>query len=69
MTLRILVVGAGIAGLAAARGLRVAGFRPDVVEELPATMLPRRRHLSARQRHPRAAPARPRRAAAARSAT
>jgi FAD-dependent urate hydroxylase len=40
MTLRILVVGAGIAGLAAARGLRVAGFRPDVVEELPASMLP-----------------------------
>jgi FAD-dependent urate hydroxylase len=41
MTLRILVVGAGIAGLAAARGLRVAGFRPDVVEELPATTVPR----------------------------
>jgi FAD-dependent urate hydroxylase len=40
MTLRILVVGAGIAGLAAARGLRVAGFRPDVVEALPATMSP-----------------------------
>lgn len=40
MTLRILVVGAGIAGLAAARGLRVAGFRPDVVEALPATMVP-----------------------------
>ncbi|MGX6602094.1 FAD-dependent monooxygenase [Micromonosporaceae bacterium Da 78-11] len=40
MTLRILVVGAGIAGLAAARGLRLAGFRPDVVEALPATMLP-----------------------------
>jgi FAD-dependent urate hydroxylase len=40
MTLRILVVGAGISGLAAARGLRVAGFRPDVVEELPASMLP-----------------------------
>jgi FAD-dependent urate hydroxylase len=40
MTLRILVVGAGTAGLAAARGLRVAGFRPDVVEELPATMVP-----------------------------
>ncbi|WP_229071925.1 FAD-dependent monooxygenase [Actinoplanes sp. DH11] len=40
MTLRILVVGAGIAGLAAARGLRVAGFRPDVVEALPATVVP-----------------------------
>ncbi|MEV6346884.1 FAD-dependent monooxygenase [Actinoplanes sp. NPDC051851] len=40
MTLRILVVGAGVAGLAAARGLRVAGFRPDVVEALPATMSP-----------------------------
>ncbi|GAA2571761.1 FAD-dependent urate hydroxylase HpxO [Winogradskya consettensis] len=40
MTLRILVVGAGISGLAAARGLRIAGFRPDVVEELPATMVP-----------------------------
>jgi FAD-dependent urate hydroxylase len=40
MTLRILVVGAGIAGLAAARGLRIAGFRPDVVEELPATTVP-----------------------------
>ncbi|SDT69464.1 FAD-dependent monooxygenase [Actinoplanes derwentensis] len=40
MTLRILVVGAGIAGLAAARGLRVAGFRPDVVEALPASVIP-----------------------------
>jgi FAD-dependent urate hydroxylase len=40
MTLRILVVGAGVAGLAAARGLRVAGFRPDVVEELPASTVP-----------------------------
>ena len=40
MSLRILVVGAGIAGLAAARGLRVAGFRPEVVEALPATVLP-----------------------------
>src|SRR4051794_40877961 len=39
-TLRILVVGAGIAGLAAARGLRLAGFRPDVVEELPAGTVP-----------------------------
>ncbi|MEV6299613.1 FAD-dependent monooxygenase [Actinoplanes sp. NPDC051861] len=40
MSLRILVVGAGIAGLAAARGLRVAGFRPEVVEALPATTVP-----------------------------
>lgn len=40
MTLRILVVGAGIAGLAAARGLRIAGFRPEVVEALPATVVP-----------------------------
>ena len=40
MTLRILVVGAGIAGLAVARALRLAGFRPDVVEELPATTVP-----------------------------
>jgi FAD-dependent urate hydroxylase len=40
MSLRILVVGAGIAGLAVARGLRVAGFRPDVVDELPATTVP-----------------------------
>jgi FAD-dependent urate hydroxylase len=42
MSLRILVVGAGIAGLAAARGLRVAGFRPEVVEALPATDVPLR---------------------------
>jgi FAD-dependent urate hydroxylase len=41
MTLRILVVGAGIAGLAAARALRLAGFRPEVVEALPATMSPK----------------------------
>ena len=40
MTLRILVVGAGISGLSAARALRLAGYRPDVVEELPASMLP-----------------------------
>ncbi|MEV7328901.1 FAD-dependent monooxygenase [Micromonospora sp. NPDC093244] len=33
--LRILVVGAGIAGLAVARALRMAGFRPDVTEKLP----------------------------------
>jgi FAD-dependent urate hydroxylase len=40
MRLRILVVGAGIAGLAAARALRLAGYRPDVVEELPASTIP-----------------------------
>jgi FAD-dependent urate hydroxylase len=40
MRLRILVVGAGIAGLAVTRALRLAGHRPDVVEELPASMLP-----------------------------
>ncbi len=40
MRLRILVVGAGIAGLAVARALRLAGFKPEVVEELPASMLP-----------------------------
>ncbi|GGK87144.1 FAD-dependent monooxygenase [Mangrovihabitans endophyticus] len=40
MSLRILVVGAGIAGLAAARGLRVAGFRPDVVDKLSASVVP-----------------------------
>jgi 2-polyprenyl-6-methoxyphenol hydroxylase-like FAD-dependent oxidoreductase len=39
-TLRILVVGAGIAGLAAARAHRTAGYRPDVVEKLPATTVP-----------------------------
>lgn len=39
-TLRILVVGAGISGLATARGLRLAGFRPDVVDELPASTVP-----------------------------
>ncbi|RKN49534.1 FAD-dependent monooxygenase [Micromonospora endolithica] len=33
--LRILVVGAGIAGLAVARALRLAGFRPDVTEKAP----------------------------------
>jgi FAD-dependent urate hydroxylase len=36
-TLRVLVVGAGIAGLAAARALRKAGFRPEVVDKLPAS--------------------------------
>jgi len=40
MRLRILVAGAGIAGLAVARALRLAGHRPEVVEELPASMLP-----------------------------
>ncbi|MEU5550605.1 MULTISPECIES: FAD-dependent monooxygenase [unclassified Micromonospora] len=33
--LRILVVGAGIAGLAVARALRLAGFRPDVTDKAP----------------------------------
>jgi 2-polyprenyl-6-methoxyphenol hydroxylase-like FAD-dependent oxidoreductase len=33
----VLVVGAGIAGLAVARSLRQAGFQPRVVEKLPAT--------------------------------
>ncbi|MFC0527904.1 FAD-dependent monooxygenase [Phytohabitans kaempferiae] len=36
-SLRILVVGAGIAGLAAARALRLVGFRPEVVDKLPAS--------------------------------
>lgn len=35
--LRVLVVGAGIAGLAATRTLRLAGFRPELVERLPET--------------------------------
>ncbi|MGI5213725.1 FAD-dependent monooxygenase [Plantactinospora sp. CA-290183] len=35
-TLRILVVGAGIAGLAAARALRLAGYRPEITERQPA---------------------------------
>ena len=34
-TLRVLVVGAGIAGLAVARALRLAGFRPEVIDRLP----------------------------------
>ncbi|WP_435204614.1 FAD-dependent monooxygenase [Micromonospora sp. bgisy143] len=34
--LRILIVGAGLAGLAVARALRLAGFRPDVTDKLPA---------------------------------
>lgn len=38
--LRILVVGAGIAGLATARALRLAGFRPETVEKLPASTVP-----------------------------
>ncbi|MFI2662663.1 FAD-dependent monooxygenase [Micromonospora carbonacea] len=37
--LRILVVGAGIAGLAVARALRRVGLRPDVTERLPASAL------------------------------
>ncbi|MEO3777163.1 FAD-dependent monooxygenase [Micromonospora sp. B11E3] len=37
--LRILVVGAGIAGLAVARALRMVGFRPDVTEKLPTSEL------------------------------
>ncbi|WP_018812889.1 FAD-dependent monooxygenase [Salinispora pacifica] len=32
--LRILVVGAGLAGLAVARALRMAGFRPDLIDKL-----------------------------------
>lgn len=36
-TLRILVVGAGIAGLSMARALRLAGFRPEVIDKLPAS--------------------------------
>ena len=59
--LRILVVGAGIAGLAVARALRLAGFRPDVTEQAAARGVDRDRPLPARQRRPRAAPARPRR--------
>lgn len=39
-TLRILVVGAGIAGLATARALQLAGFQPEVVDELPAGTVP-----------------------------
>jgi len=39
-TLRVLVVGAGIAGLAVSRALRRAGFRPEVVEKLPASTVP-----------------------------
>jgi 2-polyprenyl-6-methoxyphenol hydroxylase-like FAD-dependent oxidoreductase len=37
-TLRILIVGAGIAGLAAARALRLAGFRPEVTERQSGPM-------------------------------
>lgn len=38
-TLRILVVGAGVAGLAVARALRLSGFRPEIVEKLPASVV------------------------------
>lgn len=38
--LRVLVVGAGIAGLAMVRALRLAGFRPHIIEKLPETQLP-----------------------------
>jgi 2-polyprenyl-6-methoxyphenol hydroxylase-like FAD-dependent oxidoreductase len=38
--LRVLVVGAGIAGLATARALRLAGFEPYVVEKLAADVGP-----------------------------
>ncbi|HEV3503797.1 MAG TPA: FAD-dependent monooxygenase, partial [Actinomycetes bacterium] len=34
--LRILIVGAGLAGLAAARALRRAGFDPEVVDRTPS---------------------------------
>ncbi|PMR60968.1 FAD-binding monooxygenase [Verrucosispora sp. ts21] len=37
--LRILVVGAGIAGLSVARALRLAGFRPDVTDKAPSNEL------------------------------
>ncbi|MGC5031733.1 FAD-dependent monooxygenase [Micromonospora sp. DT229] len=37
--LRILVVGAGIAGLSVARALRLAGFRPDVTDKASSSEL------------------------------
>jgi FAD-dependent urate hydroxylase len=37
--LRVLVVGAGIAGLTVARALRLAGFRPEIAEKLPASVV------------------------------
>ncbi|MER7165559.1 FAD-dependent monooxygenase [Micromonospora sp. NPDC000207] len=37
--LRVLIVGAGVAGLAVARALRMAGIRPDVTEKRPPTDL------------------------------
>nr|MDT0662234.1 FAD-dependent monooxygenase [Micromonospora sp. DSM 115978] len=37
--LRILIVGAGIAGLTVARALRLAGFRPEIAEKLPASVV------------------------------
>ncbi|GAB7040085.1 MULTISPECIES: FAD-dependent monooxygenase [Catenuloplanes] len=39
-TLRILIVGAGIAGLGVARALRMAGLRPDVVDREPPSAGP-----------------------------
>ncbi|WFE27027.1 FAD-dependent monooxygenase [Solwaraspora sp. WMMD791] len=38
--MRVLVVGASVAGLAAARALRLAGLRPEVVEKLDPTVVP-----------------------------
>src|SRR2546423_1452882 len=40
MTRRVLVVGAGVAGLATARALRGAGFEVTVVERRPGAPLP-----------------------------
>ncbi|KXK62751.1 FAD-binding monooxygenase [Micromonospora rosaria] len=38
-SLRVLIVGAGIAGLAVARALRMVGLRPDVTEKQPPSEL------------------------------